>query len=209
MRRRLPLLLILLIGILTPLLSTALFFFWRPAAQVNVGVLLPPQQVATAGWRTAAGEAFSIQDWRGDWVLLAAGGGACDDACQQRLCQMRQLRLMLPGNYLRLRRVWLVTDATPPPAALMQETHCGEWEEGREITTRAADVVEGVEVLHAAANTLPAGAAHLYLVDPSGVWVMYFPPQLSIYSIRTDLKRLLRISKGRKLLSEESLNSSQ
>lgn len=218
MKQKLPLLLILLIGVLTPLLSTALFFFWRPAAQVNIGEVLPPQPLPAAGWRTvgaAAGE-FSPQEWRGDWVLLMAGGAACDDICRRRLCQMRQLRLMLPGNYLRLRRAWLITDEAAPPQEILQETGCGELPAEGGLQAPQEDTLDGVELLHAAAETLPAGAAggasgaaaesYLYLVDPTGIWAMRFAPDLGIYQIRKDIKRLLRISKGLKFTEAEEGN---
>lgn len=200
MKGRLPLLLILLIGVLTPLLSTALFYLWRPAQQVNAGEVLPPQPLAAVQWRAVDGAAFSPQQWRGDWVLAAASGGACDARCRRRLCQMRQLRLMLPGHYLRLRRAWLITDDAAPPAELWQETGCGELD-NPQLQAAREDSLAGVQLLYAPPQTLPpstASADYLYLIDPAGVWAMRFPPQLGIYDIRRDLRRLLRISKGRK-----------
>ena len=49
-----PLILILAIGILTPLLSTALFFAWRPETQLNAGELLPASTVPKH-WRNDSG----------------------------------------------------------------------------------------------------------------------------------------------------------
>ena len=206
MRSRLPLYLIVFIGVITPLASTALFFFWQPAQQVNIGDVLPPQPLPETEWRYLSGDDFTSAHWRGDWVLLFAGGGDCDADCRRRLCQLRQLRLMLPGNYLRLRRAWLVTDNQPPPPALEQTTDCGELAAQASVPAASrVDTLADVEILTAAPATLPAAAAmpatrYLYLVDPAGIWAMRFPPDLTTYQIRNDINRLLRISKGRKQL---------
>ncbi|MCH9705072.1 MAG: hypothetical protein K0U15_02955 [Proteobacteria bacterium] len=205
--RRFPLIAILLIGILTPVFSTALFFFWRPSEQVNIGeLLLPPQALAATHWQNSDGSGFSPQQWNGYWVLLSAGGGACDEQCRLRLCKMRQLRLMLPGNYLRLRRAWLVTDDTSPPLELLQKTGCGEVE-NTALQLRDKDTLDGVEIIYTQADlpSFPAGESeqpYLYLLDPAGVWVMRFSPELGTYQIQKDLKRLLKISKGRRIIEQ-------
>lgn len=196
--KKFPLVAILLIGVLTPVASTALFFLWRPAAQVNIGDIMPQQPLQAAGWRYADGRPFAVEQWRGDWVLLAAAAADCGEQCRRRLCQMRQLRLMLPGNYLKLRRAWAITDQRQPPAALPQKTDCNELDNPA-IEAAEADMLAGVETLYVPPATLPPQAqSYLYLIDPAGIWAMRFPPDLTTYQIRKDLKRLLRISKGRK-----------
>ena len=198
-----PLLLIILIGVLTPLLSTTLFFAWRPAKQTNVGDILSPTAVQ-ADWRDANNKAWAPAEWRGEWVLLMASAGVCDDACQRRLCRMYQLRLMLPGHYLRLRRVWVVTDEVVPVVS-PQKAGCGEVADPilRE-RARLVDTLKGVELLFGETNALPAAASsyaapdYLYLLDPAGVWTMRFSPDLNLYQIRKDIARLLKLSKGRK-----------
>lgn len=206
MKQKLPLLFILLIGILTPLASTALYYGWRPTAQTNQGEILPPHPITAtaANWRRTDGTPFTAREWRGDWVLAVPADGDCDQNCRRRLCQIRQIRLMLPGNYLRLRRVWLITDATSPPTILTQKTDCGE---APHLRARTADILSGVETLHIHPKDLPPSppsppqtpqTPHIYLIDPAGIWAMRFPPAMGAYQIQKDLKRLLRISKGRK-----------
>ena len=193
-----PLILILAIGILTPLLSTALFFAWRPETQLNAGELLPASTVPKH-WRNETGQTPATV-WRGQWVLLFAGGGACDENCRKRLCQMRQLRLMLPGHYYRLRRVWLITDDRPPPSSLMQESHCGE-AVAEQHDARTVETLDDVEQWFGSVADLPAkDGGDLYLIDPAGIWVMRFPAEVGLYRIRRDLSRLFRLSKGRKTI---------
>ena len=201
-----PLWLILAIGVLTPFLSTALFFFWQPDEQVNNGEILPPTAVAGEDWHIAGGNAFSLDEWRGQWVLLIGGDGVCDAACQKRLCRIRQMRLLLPGHYLRLRRVWLVTDNTPPPDSLPQAGDCGEVSNvAIRERVRQEDVLLGVDKVFGGVDSLPAGGGraatdYIYLIDPAGVWVMRFSPELTPAQIRQDMARLLKLSKGRRLI---------
>lgn len=196
-----PLLIILFIALSAPLLSTALFYFWRPPQQVNVGELLPPAALV-ADWHYADGGSWTPAAWRGRWVLLSAGGGACDADCRRRLCRIRQLRLTLPGHYYRLERAWLITDDLSPPTSLTVSADCGE-AANAELRQRAreVDVLAGVDRLIGTAAALPATAQQeefLYLLDPAGIWVMRFSPELTLPQIRKDLSRLLKLSKGRK-----------
>ena len=52
----------------------------------------------------------------------------------------------------------------------------------------------GAEILNLAAAGRPED--YLYLADPAGRMVMRFAPEVTIYEIRSDLKRLLKLSKG-------------
>ena len=195
---------IVAVGVLTPLLSTLLFFFWRPAEQINYGNILPTETVAAESWRYADGQDFSLADWRGQWVLLTAGGGQCDAACRKRLCRVRQLRLLLPGHYLRLERAWLVTDDTPPPNSLMEDIDCGEVQDiVRRKDVRREDVLIGMDILLGSEISLPESTnptEDLYLIDPAGVWAMRFAPELTPKQIRQDMARLLKLAKGRRVI---------
>ncbi|MGU9951084.1 MAG: hypothetical protein ACNYPH_02000 [Gammaproteobacteria bacterium WSBS_2016_MAG_OTU1] len=192
---RLPLILILLIGIMAPLASTLLFYFAPPQNNTAAGELLNA---------TAAPKQWNLDD--GKWTLLYASDNTCGTACQQRLCQMRQLRLMLPGSYFRLRRAWLTSENTTDNIQDLTATNdCGETraaafsEDAKEV-----NIGEGVIKIIGDLNTLPAPRDklsredYLYLTDPDGFLIMRFPPEVDAYSIRGDLKKLLKISKGRR-----------
>lgn len=199
--KRLPLVLIIAIAVLTPLLSTGFYFWWQPRQTTHLGELLPPAPLATDGWSAAAREAAAA--WRGHWVLVSGGGGGCDAACRQRLCRMRALHLALPGAYQRLRRAWWVSDGQAAAEAILMPSDCGEG--GAEVAARAreVDVLDGVDVVLAAGG-LPAGGdeAAIYLLDADGTWVIRFAPTLTIYEMRQDIGKLLKLSKGRKFFRE-------
>jgi hypothetical protein len=93
---------------------------------------------------------------------------------------MRQVRRAQGKEMERIERLWLVTDAVQPSAALLA-------------------AIEG-------AVTAPAGAAgsefpaersvveHIYLVDPLGNLMMRFPRDPEPSRVIKDLQRLLRAS---------------
>lgn len=184
-RSRMPLFAILAIGIATPLLSTAAFHFYPPNAITANGDILPPSRTP-GSWRLTGDR----------WTLLYAGPADCGDSCRKRLCQMRQLRLMLPGDYLKLRRAWL---ANAVPSGLRHSADCGE-DHAAEFAATAPDVDIGigVDAVPGNAGALPAPAPgrsrsdYLYLVDPEGVFAMRFPPDMGIREIRADLAKLLK-----------------
>ena len=193
--RRLPLILIVLIGVMTPLGATLLYYFAPPQTNVAQGEVLPPQTVPEQ-WGLNAGK----------WTLLyASGEEACPPACQKRLCQMRQLRLMLPGHYFRLQRAWLRPDGADKTPLIETSIDCGEARAAEYAADApAANVSEGVLSVRGDMTDLPSPtpphrrADYLYLIDPDGVIAMRFSPALDAYAIRKDLAKLLKIAKGRR-----------
>lgn len=209
MRSRLPIILILAIGLCTPIASTLLYFWWTPDSYSNVGTVLTPNPISPTWQRTNAANvaAGDSPDWAGKWVILTASGGACGAACQQNLCQARQLHHMLYGHYFRVQRAWLVTDNTPPPETIRQNNDCGVVDADLlQDHVKSVETLEEVAVVHGAAATLPLGDGaapddYLFLIDPQGRWAMRFTADTDIYKVRQDIKRLLKLSKGHKALN--------
>ena len=192
--RRLPLILIVLIGVGAPAASTLLFYFSPPSASASGGELLSP---------TAAPASWNLE--KGKWTLLSASSADCADDCRRRLCQMRQARLMLPGAYFRLQRAWLIPPGASAPSSMSAASDCGEaraaaFAEG----APRVDVADGVARVEGDRQDLPAPEEgfrrrdYLYVIDPSGLMMMRFPPTADIYAVRRDLKKLLKLSQVRR-----------
>ena len=45
---------------------------------------------------------------------------------------------------------------------------------------------------------------YLYVIDPSGLMMMRFPPTADIYAVRRDLKKLLKLSQVRRSVRQTS-----
>jgi hypothetical protein len=163
-----------LLGAFFLLPVAASWIAWRfelvPGAAGNYGTLLPPRPVALP--RAAA--------LKGKWVLVQFDGGACAAACERKHYFMRQVRRAQGKEMQRIERLWLLTDAVQPRAALLA-------------------AIEGALVAPAgaAAAEFPAErsvADHIYLVDPLGNLMMRFPRDPDPARVIKDLQRLLRAS---------------
>ncbi len=177
-KARRTLVVLLLVG-LAPVIASYAFYYFAPRdARVNYGELLPTRAVAAITGTTPEGEPFRLADLRGRWVMIAAAPGACDAACAGALYATRQARTMQGREQDRVIRVWLLTDATPPAAALLAE-HPG---------------LVVVRVDPAVAAALPRGGAGIFLVDPLGNQVLAWPAKPDIKGVARDLGRLLKAS---------------
>ena len=164
---------------LAPLVLSSLFYFYAPRpAETNYGRLLPTAPAPEIAGRTQEGTPFRLSALRGRWLLVVAGGGACDAGCGKALYATRQARTMQGAEMDRVTRVWLVTDGAPPSPDLLR--------------TQPGLVVAHVDA--AAAARLPGGERALYIIDPLGNLVLQYPPDPDIKGVAKDLRRLLRAS---------------
>ena len=143
LRRKLPLIILVLVCATPAFGPYLLWFFWKPAQYSNYGelvdaVVLPavaleplvplPSATPAAGPAAVAGGGAPLsgtvpvpQDaptLRGKWFLLIADGAECDARCERKIWQLRQLRTMQGKEMERVERVWLVDDRREPAARL-------------------------------------------------------------------------------------------
>lgn len=113
------LLAIVAIGVL-PLLA-ALYFRYvsPPEVKATVGQPLDPVPFPFELLQRSDGAALEHPAVSGKWLLIFAAPGGCDQRCQHTLYLTRQARTAQGRNVTRLDRVWLITDASTPAAALM------------------------------------------------------------------------------------------
>jgi cytochrome oxidase Cu insertion factor (SCO1/SenC/PrrC family) len=185
---RLKMVLILLACASPVIASYFTFYVIRPTGQPAHGVLVqPPVDIPTAAalpLTDLQGKTVDPRSLRDQWLLVVVADGACDGTCEKLLYAQRQLRETLGKEKDRLDRVWLVTGDQPPRADLLP-------------------ALAEASVLHApreaVANWLKPAAgetlsAHLYLVDPMGVWMMRFPAAFEPAKVKRDIERVLRAS---------------
>jgi len=171
-----------------PLLVAAWLYYagedWQPAARSNHGLLLEPivnlnELPGAVSLTSLTGDASD-----GHWVLLYVSRNGCDSSCETALYRLRQARLMLGNDMHRVIRVFLHGDAAPD-RVFLDENHPGL------ITTNEAGLGELLDARRPA-GTAPGG---LYLVDPLGNLVMYFPAALDPGQMVDDIEHLLELSR--------------
>ncbi len=165
------------------------YYVLRPEGRRNFGELIAAQPALPAQLpvTTLAGQAGTLGQLTGQWLLVSVAPGACGEACRSNLYLQRQLRESLGKEKDRLDWVWLVSDAAPVPADIAPGLQTA--------TVLRADAAAIAQWLQPAPGH--ALAEHLYLVDPMGHWMMRFPARLDregAAKAKRDLDRLLRAS---------------
>ncbi len=178
-RAKRTLLLIAVVCIAPVALSYAMYYLFPRQAQVNYGVLLPTGPAPPIEGTRLSGAPFRLSDLAGRWVVVVSGGGGCDAVCQRALYATRQARTMQGREEDRVVRVWLVTDAVTPPAAVLDEH----------------PEIVAVRVPADRVAALPGGRNAIVIIDPLGNLVLRYSDDPDIKGLARDLTRLLKASR--------------
>jgi peroxiredoxin len=188
-RGRWMLWLVLLVCASPMIASYFTYYVIKPEKRNNYGTLIDQRAhpVPAMATTTLDGRPQALEQFKGKWVMLMVGSGACPDVCQKQLFALRQLRLMQGKEADRIERVWLIIDQEPLDTLIIREydgTHM--------LRADAATVTRWLPVDN---GTTPAD--HIYLIDPLGHLMMRFPkdPQLQeVRKVYKDVNKLLKAS---------------
>jgi len=158
----------------------------QPGRRVNVGELVrPPRLLPSAALTLAESGSTTPELLLHKWTLLYLGGGACDARCREALYDTRQVRLALDRDMDRVQRVF-IADEPCCDLRFLGDQH-------PDLITVRADAAAAtlIALLPGAADH---GAGRVYVVDPLGNLMMYYPADARPKGILEDMKRLLRLS---------------
>jgi cytochrome oxidase Cu insertion factor (SCO1/SenC/PrrC family) len=160
---------------------------WWHLGTINRGELIRPAR-PLGDWTLEGldGRALPVAALRGKWTMVYIGSSACAAACQDDLYKMRQVRLALGQDSLRVQRLFILTDRDHI------ETLRGLLEQHRGLEVAGAAPAAMEQVLQTFAPEGPQDA--VFLVDPLGNLMMRYPQGFDPKGMLRDLQRLLRIS---------------
>jgi cytochrome oxidase Cu insertion factor (SCO1/SenC/PrrC family) len=161
------------------------FFVFPPGKLMNYGDLVEARPLPDAPLMQLDGKPFRLSGLKGRWVMLQVDSGACAEACQVKLYQMRQVRLTQGREMERIERVWLIDDAAQLDTIVMRAF------DGTHLVRAAASPLLGQLPLPAGGNVRD----HIYMIDPLGNLMMRFPKDADPSRIKKDVERLLRVSR--------------
>lgn len=126
----------------------------------------------------------------GKWLMVYYAPSVCDESCDQNLYKMRQVRVALGKDMDRMQRMLLTT---PQPANPTLD---------KSLETDYLDTYHAVIAPAAMQQFLPTDFAKsvstkgggLFLVDPLGNVMLYYPPDADPEKLLKDLTRLLGVS---------------
>jgi hypothetical protein len=176
--------LLLVLVMLSPVIASYFFHVLeiRPEGTVNYGELLEVKPLKGQALNIENNTIFRARNMHGKWSLITIDSGQCNEYCQKKLYQMRQVRLVQNTEKDRIERIWLIDDHYIPDQDIKNE-------------------YEGTVLLSAKDNDLlnefPAALSqhdHIYVVDPMGNLMMRFPKDADPSKISKDVKHLLKLS---------------
>jgi hypothetical protein len=162
------------------------YYVIKPESRTNYGALIDPRQhpIPAMASTTLDGKPIALDAYKGKWIMLKVGGSDCQQACQDQLFAMRQLRTMQGKEMERIERVWLITDQEPLETLLLRVN------DGTRMLRAPADAVRRWLPVEQGGNV----AEHIYLIDPLGNLMMRFPKDPDPSKVKKDLVRLLKAS---------------
>lgn len=198
-RSRTPLVLIILLS-LAPVLAAVLVYFnpqWRPDGSVAYGSLIEPQRPipaqAALEATTLDGQPFDVETLRGKWLLVAADGGDCQDACARKLFILRNSHASQGKNVERLARVWFITDDAPVPAKVLEAY------KGTVMLRIKPEQLKAFLMTETAASTVATAASALaepmWIIDPHANLILQYPANAEPEKVRGDISKLVRNSR--------------
>src|SRR3546814_13579534 len=99
-----------------PLLGAGLLYFvfpqWQPQSRTNYGELINPARPAPDDLRLQAadGKQVGAEALRQRWTSLYVGGESCEQGCQDKFYDSRQIRIQLHDKLSRGQRDYRDTD---------------------------------------------------------------------------------------------------
>lgn len=173
---------------IAPVLASYLaYYVIKPQGRTNYGALIDPRAhpIPPLGSTALDGTPVSLDAYKGKWIMLQVDDAQCDDKCQAKLFEMRQLRLTQGKDMDRIERVWLVPDKEPLETFILRQY------DGTHVLRVDAAAVKAW--LPTEKDTTPTD--HLYMIDPLGNLMMRFPKDADPNKIKKDISKLLKASR--------------
>ncbi|HEY2465558.1 MAG TPA: hypothetical protein VGI32_15970 [Steroidobacteraceae bacterium] len=170
--------------------------FWHPGGRVNAGELIDPARplpalalplaAPPAGAAAGAATQTNPQFLKRKWTFLYVQHGRCDDECRKHLYDTRQVRLALDREMDRVQRVF-IGDADCCDLKELLAAH-------PDLIAIRADPAD--EPLLALLPERPGAlnSQRVYVIDPLGNLMMFYPADAKAKGMLEDMKRLLRLS---------------
>jgi len=165
---------------------------WRPEGTTNRGMLVHPARPLTLPQAMTIAGKPANDFLQGRWTLLYIGDADCDAVCNENLYKMRQVRTAQNENMRRVQQLYLVLDEAVPAA--LQTLLDNEYKETA-ATLVAADEAGQISPYFLIDGVSMQAAERVYVIDPLGNLMMYYPADADPGGMLKDLKKLLKYSK--------------
>ena len=165
---------------------------WQPEGLTNRGVLVHPARPLSLPAELHAADVLLNDYLQCKWTLLYIGDADCDAACNTSLYNMRQVNILQNEHMRRVQRLFLLrSEAIPESLASLLKREYPEMTVTRIMQDQAQQVAPDFLI----DDVSMQGAERVYIIDPLGNLMMYYPPGADTGGMHIDLKKLLKYSK--------------
>ena len=165
---------------------------WQPEGATNRGTLVHPARPLELSPDLVRDGQPLGEYLQGKWTLVYIGDADCDDVCRNNLYKMRQVRTAQNENMKRVQRLYVVNSSavTAELAGFIESEH-------PQLDTVTLSPVQSGQLsgFFAVDATPVPEAERVYIVDPLGNLMMYYPPDADASGMLKDLKKLLKFSR--------------
>jgi len=171
---------------------------WMGGGTNNGKLITPP--ITTKFNQFVGYDEFSIKNLheiKGHWVLMnIVPNKQCNEVCQFAIFKTKQLRVMMGKDLTRSRRLVLVSsefEQTVEQLFWKEESKTGKTVQEDKRLLRVKLLPELLKNLNKVRESgIPEGM--LFLMDPLGNIMMQYEPEFDPYKVKSDLRKLLKIS---------------
>lgn len=179
----------MVIFFLVPIMVVVLMykFNWKPSTGASLGELVTPARLINmpSGLKNSDGQAVTADFWKDKWSIVYVAA-KCEQACEAKLHDMRQIHVSLYKEMPRAQRVLITEQLDNAKYKTMYPELFIIDQPATNLTNLATQFNIGAE---SAVNS-----DRIYLVDPLGHIMMSYPSSTSAKDIRKDISQLLRYS---------------
>ena len=165
---------------------------WRPEGTTNRGMLVHPARPLTFPADMMIAEASANDYLQGLWTLLYIGDSDCDEVCNNNLYKMRQVNIAQNENMKRVQRLYL---ARGKELSVVLEDLLEKEYPKLEVALFPDTQAQQLASDFAIDGVSMEGAERIYIIDPLGNLMMYYPADADPGGMLKDLKKLLKYSK--------------
>jgi len=166
-------------------------YFWIPSRFVNYGELVvPPRSILDVSLKKLSGESLNFSDLKSKLTLLILDTGSCTENCKKSLHAIYQIRLAQAKNSRRLQLVVVVEEKNSELKLFL-----AQFPELIGITGENGAIQSLVDQFSIDKSDHPLSkSGRIYVIDPVGNFMMYYPENADANLIWKDLRRLLKVS---------------
>lgn len=188
-KTRLTLLLIIAV-FLIPLIAA---YLYRPSGEAgNYGTLVePPRPLQEFRMTDLEGNAAGLDVFRDKWTLMYVGGAECDETCRSNLYNIERVRLTQGKNMRRVQSLYLAPESM---ASRVVADTLVEYDGVRGYRISGAELRSMAPDFDWNGAAGPAGSERVYVIDPLGNLMMFYPGGADPSGMKEDLERLLKVS---------------